>query len=113
LFELQDQMAQSGHHAKVSELISYINNVKSNSIAQISVLDYNDLKLSSRTGLVPGSQRVSDRRGELRRVMAHRVLHHIDITSISFLVLSYFLALARTKTNTSGVHRRLTANKWT
>lgn len=39
--------------------------------------------------------------------MAHRVLHHIDITSISFLVLSYLLSLARAKTNTGSIYRRL------
>ena len=101
------------HHAKESELVSYINNVKSNSTAQISVLDYNDLKLSSRIALAPGSQSISDRKGENSEGgMIHRVLHHIDITTITFLVLSYLLTLARAKTNTSGVYRRLTANKW-
>ena len=57
------QIAQASYHAKVCELISYINKEKSNIITQISVLDYNDLKLSSRIALVPKSQRVSGRRG--------------------------------------------------
>ena len=42
--------------------------------------------------------------------MAHRVLRHVDITSISFLVLSYLLPLARAKTNTGSIYRRLAVN---
>jgi hypothetical protein len=89
----------------MSELVSYINSENQKVTAQRKCLS----SLSSRTALVPGPQSVSDGMGE-RRGLAHRVLRHIDITSISFLVLSYLLTLACTKTNTSGIYRRLAAN---
>ena len=39
--------------------------------------------------------------------MAHRVLHHVDITSVAFLVLPDLLALAGAQANASSVYRRL------
>lgn len=74
--------------------------------------------MTQNSALVPlsclGYKSVSDQSGErilLNGRMAHRVLRHIDITSISFLVLSYLLSLARAKTNTGSIYCRLAVNR--
>jgi hypothetical protein len=41
--------------------------------------------------------------------MAHRVLNHVDITSVAFLILSDLLALAGAQANACSVYRRLPA----
>jgi hypothetical protein len=74
-----------------------------------------DTTLNPRTAPVPAVQTSVIKGGDLRRCQArgaHRVLHHVDIASVSFLVFSYLLALARAKANTGGVYRCLSANGW-
>jgi hypothetical protein len=103
----------------VSELISYINRVKkyhkSNSTARKTIPNNKD----PNSALIPLSclncKSVSNQSGgrdekTTNGRMTHRVLDHIDITSISFLVLPYLLSLARAKTNTRSIYRRLTVD---
>ena len=48
--------------------------------------------------------------GKTQPNVTHRVFHHIDITSVAFLILSDLLALGGAQANASSIYRRLPVN---
>ena len=90
----------------------YLTRCKSQKQQHKGLFHSNDMTVNSRIALVPAVQSVSRQAGGGPSPLdTHRVLHHIDVTSISFLVLSHLLPLARPKTNAGGIYCRLAANR--
>jgi len=87
----QDQAAHLIVLSEGEQLVSYINSVK-NHKSNTWRGRLSPTIITQNSAVVP---------------LSCRVLRHIDITSISFLVLSYLLPLARAKTNTRSIYRRL------
>ena len=48
--------------------------------------------------------------GKTQPNVTHRVFHHIDITSVAFLILSDLFALGGAQANASSIYRRLPVN---